>query len=278
MRPVLLLVFASVVLPCTLLAAPLELVRAALSDVEGGAALPAGFDHRAGETMFFSCRIAGFQKGSDEKIHLAYSVEAFDARGVPLVELFKNDITDEITPQDKEWMPKIQTEIPIPPLIAPGKYTIVIKAEDLVAKAKTETTVPFEVRGHEIAPSDTLTARNMQFFRSEEDAKPLAQPVYRAGDAVWLKFDITGFRYGPKNKIDVSYASSILDNSGKVLWTQPEPTSEQTESFYPKLYVPAVFSITVQPGTRPGPYTIAAQVKDAIGNQSYEAKATFTVE
>jgi len=277
MRPILLLAFAAA-LPFTLRAAPLELVRATISDVEGGAPLPASFDHRAGETMFFSCRIAGFQKAADEKIHLAYSVEAFDSKGVALVELFKNDITEEVTPQDKEWMPKIQTEVPIPPLIAPGKYTIVIKAEDLVAKAKAEMTVPFEVRGHEVAPSDALTARNMQFFRSEEDAKPLTQAVYRSGDAVWLKFDITGFRYGTKNKIDVSYASSILDNSGKVLWTQPEPTSEQTESFYPKLYVPAVFSITVQPGTRPGPYTIAAQVKDAIGNQSYEANATFTVE
>jgi hypothetical protein len=273
MRPVLVLAFVS-----SLIAAPLEIVRPIVSDSDGGASLPAGFEHRPGETLFFSCRIAGYQKTSDEKIHLAYSVEAFDAKGVALTELFKNEINDEVTPQDKEWMPKIQTEVPIPPLVATGAYKIVIHVDDLVAKAKAELTVPFEVRGHEVAPSDTLTVRNIRFYRGEEDAQPLPKPVYRSGDAVWLKFDITGFRYGPKNKIDVSYVSSILDSTGKVLWTQPEATSEQTESFYPKLYVPAVFSITVQPNTRPGPYTIAAQVKDALGNQSYEAKATFTIE
>ncbi|PWU10361.1 MAG: hypothetical protein C5B51_04445 [Terriglobia bacterium] len=273
MRLVLVLAFLT-----SLSAAPLELVRPIISDSEDGAALPSGFEHRPGETLFFSCRVAGYQKGPDEKIRLAYSVQAFDSKGVALDELFKNEISDEITPQDKEWMPKIRTEIPVPPLIAPGAYRIEVHAEDLVAKTKTDLTVPFEVRGHEVAPSDTLVVRNSRFYRGEEDTQALERPVYRAGDAVWLKFDITGFRYGPKNKIDVNYVSSILDSSGKVLWTQPEPTSEQTESFYPKLYVPAVFSITVQPNTRPGPYTIAAQVKDSLGNQTYEAKATFTVE
>ncbi len=273
MRTVVLFALAS-----SLLAAPLQIVRPIISDSDGGASLPAGYEHRAGETMFFSCRIAGFQKTSEEKIHLAYSVQAFDPKGVPLTELFKNEISDEVTPQDKEWMPRIATEIPIPPLIAPGTYKIVIQAEDLVAKATADLSLPFEVRGYEVAPSDTLTVRNIRFYRGEEDTQPLAKPAYRSGDTVWLKFDITGFRYGPKNRIDVSYVSSILDSSGKVLWTQPEATSEQTESFYPKLYVPAVFSITIQPNTRSGPYTIAAQVKDATGNQTYEAKATFEVQ
>src|SRR5581483_9497008 len=102
----------------------------------------------------------------------------------------------------------------------------------------------------------------------------LAKPVYRPGDPVWAKFDITGFRYGPNHKIDISYGMSILDSTGKILWTKPE----QTESFYPKLYLPAALTIEIQKNTRPGEYTIAAQVKDAVGNQTTEAKATFTVE
>ncbi|MBV8905611.1 MAG: hypothetical protein JOZ22_18425, partial [Acidobacteriia bacterium] len=65
---------------------------------------------------------------------------------------------------------------------------------------------------------------------------------------------------------------------GKVLWTQPEPTSEQTESFYPKLWIPASMSITTQKNTRPGEYAIAIQAMDANGNQMYETKAVFSVE
>jgi hypothetical protein len=273
MRPALLIAFAF-----SLTAAPLEIVRPIVSDSEGGAALPTGFEYRPGETLFFSCRIAHYQKTAEEKIHLAYSVQAFDPKGVPLVELFKNDISAEVAPQDKEWMPRIATEIAIPPLIAPGTYSIVIKAEDLVAKSKAELSVPFQVRGRRVGPSDTLTVENFRFFRGEDDTEPVEQAVYRPGDSVWTRFDITGFRYGPANQIDVAYVASVLDSTGKVLWTQPEPTRERAGSFYPKLWVSASMSITIQKNTRPGQYFFSIEVKDGVGNQTYETKAPFTVE
>jgi hypothetical protein len=276
MRPmVLTLVFVG-----TLLAAPtpLALVRPIVSDSEGGAAFPKGTDYVPGETLFFSCRISGYRKTAEERIHLTYSVEVFDPAGVPLVEPYKNDISDEVGPQDKEWLPKIQKEIAIPSLITAGTYKIVVKAEDLVAKATAELTVPLQVRARRVDPSDTLTFRNFGFLRSEEDAQTLEKPAYRPGDTVWARFDITGFQYGPKNKIDVSFVDSILDGSGKVLWTRPEATTEQSESFYPKRYISAALSFEIQKDTRPGTYAISIQVKDALGNQTYEAKETFTVE
>jgi hypothetical protein len=273
MRPALLIAFAS-----CLAAAPLQIVRPILSDAEGGAALPTGFEYRPGETLFFSCRIANYQKTPEEKVHLAYSVQAFDPKGVPLVELFKNDITAEVVPQDKEWMPRIATEIAIPPLIAPGTYSIVVKAEDLVAKSRAELSVPFQVRGRRVGPSESLTIENFQFFRGEDDAQPAAEAVYRPGDSVWTRFDITGFRYGPGNQIDVGYLVSVLDSAGKVLWTQPEATTERAGSFYPKLWVSASMSITVQKNTRPGQYFFLVEAKDAVGNQTYETKAAFTVQ
>jgi hypothetical protein len=273
MRPALLVVYAS-----SLIAAPLQVVRPILSDSDGGAALPSSFEYRPGETLFFSCRIANYQKTSEEKIHLAYSVQAFDPKGVPLVEIFKNNITTDVAPQDKEWMPRIATEIAVPPLIAPGTYTIVVKAEDLVAKTNAELSVPFQVRGRLVGPSDSLTVENFQFFRDEDDPQPLAQAVYKPGDTVWTRFDIAGFRYGTGNQVDVGYVVSVLDGAGKALWTQPEPTAERSGSFYPKLWVAASMSITVQKNTRPGEYALSVQVKDAIGNQTYETKAAFAVQ
>jgi hypothetical protein len=273
MRLALVIVFAS-----ALGAAPLQIVRPILSDTEGGAALPTGFEYRPGETLFFSCRIANYQKTPEEKIHLAYSVQAFDPKGVPLVELFKNDITTEVSPQDKEWMPRIATEIAIPPLIGPGTYTIVVKTEDLVAKSKAELSVPFQVRGRRVGPSDSLTVENFQFFRGEDDTQPVEEAVYRAGDSVWTRFDVTGFRYGPGNQIDVGYAVSVLDGTGKVLWTQPEPTTERSGSFYPKLWVSASMSIAIQKNTPPGQFFLLVAVKDGVGNQTYETKAAFTVQ
>src|SRR6185369_8924535 len=114
-----------------------------VSQMDGGTADPPGFEHVPGEILYFSCRIAGFSKSSESQIHLAFSVQPFDANGVPLGELYKNEITDEVRPQDKEWTPKIATEMAIPPLVGSGAYKIVVKVEDLIAKTTTELATPF---------------------------------------------------------------------------------------------------------------------------------------
>ena len=266
-------------LPAVLSAAPaLEVVKPMISQMDGGAPDPPGFEHVPGETLYFTCRVAGYSKTPEEKIHLKYSVQAFDPKGVALTELYQNEISDEVSPQDKEWMPKIETEIAVPPLLASGAYKIVVKAEDLIAKTAAESSIPFQIRGHDVAPSDTLVVRNFRFFRDEEGTRPLEKGAYKPGDGVWARFDITGFRYGDKNKVDVSYVTSVITGSGKVLWTQPEPAVEQSESFYPKRYVAASMGINLQSNFRAGEYSIGVQVKDAVGGQAYEAKFTFTVE
>jgi hypothetical protein len=274
MRPILL----SFAISALAFAAPLEVVRPIIAQSDGGAPMPPGFEHVAGETLFFSCRIAGYTKTPEEKVHVAYSVQAFDPNGVPLTEIYKNELATDVTPQDKEWMPKITTEVQVPPLVAAGTYKLVIKAEDLIGHTNAELSVPFQIRGKTVEPSDTLVVRNFQFFRGEEDSQPLAKPIYRGGDAVWAKFDITGFKFGKGNHIDVSYVTSVISPSGKVLWTQEPAAVEQSESFYPKRYVAAAMGINLLPNTKPGEFTIAVTVKDAVGNQTYEAKQTFTVE
>jgi hypothetical protein len=272
-------ILALALLPGLLAAAPaLQILKPVISQMEDGTPDPPGFDHVPGEILFFTCRIAGYSRSSEDKIHLSYSVQAFDTKGVPLTEMYKTEIADEVGPQDKEWTPKIRTEVPIPPLVGSGAYKIVVKVEDLVAKTQAELPVPFQVRAHDVPPSDTLVVRNFHFFRGEDDTEALQKAIYKPGDGVWAKFDITGFHYGDKNKIDVSYVTSVIAPSGRVLWTQPEPAAERTESFYPKRYVPASMGINLQGNIHPGEYTIAVQVKDAVGGQTCEAKYTFTVE
>ena len=278
MRPISLLFPLLYLYSAGLCAAGLEVVRPIVAQSDGGVMAPAGFQHVAGETLFFSCRVAGYAKTPEEKVNLAYSVQSFDPKGVPLTEIYKNELVTDVTPQDKEWMPKIATEIQIPPLVAAGTYKILIKVEDLVAKTNAELSVPFDVRSKTVEPSDTLVTRNFQFFRGEEDPAPLQKPVYRGGDAVWTKFDIIGFKYGEKNHVDVSYVTSVISPSGKVLWTQPELAVEQSESFYPKRYVAATMGINLLANTKPGEYTIAVTITDAVGKQTYETKQTFTVE
>ncbi|HLH20451.1 MAG TPA: hypothetical protein VKX45_24700 [Bryobacteraceae bacterium] len=256
----------------------LQIVNPVLSQMDGGAPDPPGFEHVPGEIVWFTCRIAGYTRNENEKVQLRYSVQAFDPQGIPLDEIFQNEMTVEVGPQDKDWLPKIATSLALPPLAPPGDYKIVVKAEDLLAKTSTEFAYPFKVRGKAVEPSPTLIVRNFQFFRDEDGTRPAEKPDYHPGDGVFAKFDITGFKYGDRNKVDVSYVTSVIAPSGKVMWTQPEPAAEQSESFYPKRYVPATMGINLTPTIKPGEYTIAVAVKDAIGGQTYEAKFPFTVQ
>jgi len=234
--------------------------------------------HVAGETLFFTCRVANFAKSPEEKVHLSYTVEAFDPLGAALNEIYKNEISDEVTPQDRDWLPKIETEIPTPPLGPTGAYKIVVKVQDLIGNTTAELSVPFQVRGHAVEPSATLTVRNFQFFRGEDDTQPLEKAAYHPGDAVWAKFDIVGYKLGDKNSIDVSYVTSLISPEGKVMWTQPDPAVDRDASFYPKRYVSATMGITLLKDTRPGVYNIGVQLKDGIGKQTAEAKFAFTLE
>jgi hypothetical protein len=257
---------------------PLAIVQPVISQMEEGAASPAGFYYTPGEVLFFSCRVAHYTKTADLKVHISYSVEAFDPNGVQLNETYKNEFNEEVTIEDKDWMPRIQTQVMIPPLAGSGNYKVVVKAEDVLAKTSAQIEVPFEIRGRVVEPSDTVTVRNFHFFRDEAAKEPVEKAAYHAGETMWTRFDIIGYQYGASNKIDVSYVVSIMLPDGKVLYTQPEPAAEQSQSFYPKRYISGEFSINLKAGVKPGSYIVAVLVKDAVGNQSYESRHPFTVE
>jgi hypothetical protein len=259
-------------------AAPLAIVQPAISVMESGTPDAPGTQHVPGETVYFSCRIVNYTKSPDDKVRLAYTIQAFDPAGVPLAEPSRNSFEAEVGLQDKDWRPRIEAEVVIPPLVASGVYRITVKVDDLVAKTSAQLDAPLRVRGHIIQPGTALAVQNLQLFRRENDNEPVAKPAYRPGDVVWARFDITGFKYGQANKVDVSYLTALVAASGTVLWKQTEPAVERSESFYPKRYIPADFGLNLDKKIRPGEYAIAITVKDDVGNQTYETRQMFTVE
>jgi hypothetical protein len=274
MRSILLFAF----LPAAMMAAPaLGIVKPAIAQSDGGEALPAAFKHVAGETLFFSCNISGFTKSQDQ-VNVTYSVQAFDPKGVPVAEIYKSEAKEEVGPQDQNWLPKIESQIVLPDILLPGSYKIVVKVEDLLAKTAADLSVPFEVNGRTVTSSPTLVAKDFRWYHNEEDARAMSQPIYHPGDNMFMKFDITGYKYGDNNKVDVSYTASLLLEDGKSIWTQPEPATEQSEAYYPKPYVEGEFGISLNKDFKPGTYFMAVAVKDAIGKQNYEEKFQFIVQ
>jgi hypothetical protein len=269
-----------VLLACSLCAAtaPLAVVRPIVSDRDGGAAVPGSFVHDPGETMFFSFQVDGFTPSSADRVHLTYKLDAFDPHGVRLMEPATAEIEETLAPEDKNWKPTVRQEIVIPPLADSGTYKIAISVTDIIGKASAAKEVSFEVRGHRVDPSETLVIRNIRFYRGEDDSKALPKAAYRPGDAVWARFDIIGYKFGEANSIDVSYDVAVLAPSGKVLYSQPQAGADRSQSFYPKRYVPAVFSLATKHDTHPGEYSVSVTAHDAVGNQTFEARQSFTIE
>jgi len=271
------IVWLALAVDCSRAAEPLAIVNAVIRQTEDGAPLPPGFTYTPGEILFFSFQVAGYT-AKDDKVHLSYEINAVDPKGVRIMEPIKGVVDATLAPQDKEWKPKVHPEIPLPPLAGSGTYKIAVRLTDDIGKADASKEVPFAVRGHEVEASDTLVVRNFHFFRTEDDPNPLANPVFRRGDTVWAKFDITGYKFGEGNMVEVAYGIAVLNAEGKVLFAQDQAAVEQGGSFYPKRYVPGQMSITTQSNMRPGEYFIVVKVDDRVGGQKNESKEKFTVE
>jgi len=269
---------ASAVLAAQTPVRQLAIVGATVQQFEDGPPIPAGHMFIPGEMVFFSFQVQGYTVPADQKVRLTYRVEVRDPEGTPVVETNSGKIETELTEKDKEWLPKIRHSFLLPLHALPAQYRIAAWAKDERSAQEAKAEAAFTVQGRAVEKSATLVVRNLRFLPSEEAREPLAAAVYRAGETLWARFDITGFKAGEKNRIDVTYGISILSPSGRVLFSEPQAALEQDAPFYPKRFVPGVASLNVQPGTTPGQYTLVIAVRDAVGGQTCESRAAFRIE
>lgn len=257
---------------------PLVIVKPTLHQYEDGPPVTPGAGFSTGETAFFSFQVSGYKLSEDSQVDLACRIDALDPQGVPLVATILHEVKTTLSPEDKDWMPIVRQSFLIPPLALPGAFRIVIAVDDRLASQSTKTEIQFPVHGRQVAPSDTLVARDFRFLRAEDDPRPLQPPLYRPGDALWARFEIVGYKLGEKNRVQVSYGVSVVSPSGKSMYSEPNAAVEQGESFYPKRYLPGMFSLNLNKDVRPGVYTVVLTLRDDVGNQTGESKHEFTVE
>jgi hypothetical protein len=259
----------------------LTIVRPTLHDGDDGPPITADHRYMAGDLVFFSFQVSGYKRlgaEPDEKIDVAYEMNVRDSKGVLLDPPNVGSVGTGVSHEDKDWLPKVRYQFPLPSLADPGDYKISVKLWDRFAKTETGLEVPFRVTGHAVEPSDTLIVRNFRFLRTEEDKGPLAIAAYRPGDTLWARFDITGYRFGPENQFAIEYGIAVAGADGAISYSQPHAAEEKTKTFYPQRYTPGIVSLNVPPDIQKGSYTLIVTVKDDQGNQSAEVKQKFTVE
>ncbi|MGA2215790.1 MAG: hypothetical protein ABSH31_21135 [Bryobacteraceae bacterium] len=271
---------------CVALAAdkPLAIVHPVFSTSEDGPPEASAEEYFPGESIHFSCQAEGFRKVDKPKdfgrqnVSLKFQIEVRDKNGALLQPVQEGKIETTVTQEDKNWMPKLRETITVPPLADTGEYAVLVKLSDELASFNTEKSTVFHVKGREVAPSGTLIVRNFRFLRTEDDEKPLPVAAYRPGDPVWARFDMTGYKLGDKNQVDVEYGLTVLREDGSVAYTEPQAANQKLQTFYPQRYQPGELNLNLAKDQPLGKYTIVLAVRDNLGRQMYETRETFSVE
>jgi hypothetical protein len=263
---------------------PLAIVHTVFAQSEDGPPVASDEDFIPGETIHFSCQAEGFRKDDKkndygkQNISLKFQILVRDKSGALLKPVQDGKIETIVTQEDKDWMPKLRETIVVPPLADTGEYVVLIKLSDELASANTEKSVIFHIKGRDVAPSDTLTVRNFRFLRKEDDERALPVAAYRPGDSVWARFDMTGYKLGDKNQVDIEYGLTVLREDGSVAYTEPTAADQKVQTFYPQRYQPGILNLNLAKDQPLEKYTIVLSVRDNIGKQMYETRETFSVE
>lgn len=260
--------------------------RLALHQFEDGPVLAATYEVLPGETVWFSCRVAGFQtekKGDTNRgAKLSWQMRVLDPSGIPVDKPRSGQIEENLSPEDKSWQPKFLASFEIPPFAPGGVYRIPVIFKDEIAGAEISGQLEFRVRGPVIEPAETLVIRNFRFLQTENDTTPFRPALYRPGSMLWAKFDIAGFKFGDKNRFDVNYGLAILGGAEdgaepKQLFAQPDAATESKDSFYPQRIVPGSLSLSLDSNVAPGSYILVVTVHDKVGDQSAEFREPFQI-
>lgn len=254
----------------------LKLVSPIAAQYDDGPPL-GGMRLRPGEVVYFSFVVENYTRSAARKVDITGHIQVFDPRGVPVAPADEIPMITSLSEEDKEWKPKLRSAVTLPPIAPPGTYKIRYDATDNQSHRSATGEASFEVEAKLVAPAPTLTIRELNFFRRQEDTTPLITPVYRAGDMIWVKFYIVGYKTGEQNSIDCSYDVELLGPDGASIMKKEDAAMEKSTAYYPQPYIPGIFNLTLKSTTPPAAYTVVITAHDNVGSQTATAQSKYQV-
>lgn len=261
----------------------LAVVAAGVQASEDAPFVTSDYHFLPGDYLYFTFQIAGFlvkseQRDEVHRIALSYEITPQDLNGVALAPAVADSILTDLSPEDKNWLPKRRVSFLIPSFAAAGEYRVHVAVKDIFGKTETTADFPFRLGGVRIERSAALTVENFEFLRGENDREPLKVAAFSPGDTVYARFNMVGYKLGPHNGYRLAYGLTVLRPNGKPFFQDPKAATLESDSFYPAQFVPGTIELTTTPDTPHGEYVIVLTVRDLIGNQSYEMRRAFSVE
>ncbi len=258
-------------------AAPLKIAHASVQQYEDGPPVYRPDSFAAGEAVHFSFQIEGFTRKED-KVSVSFEAQPLDPSGVPLTPVIKGEEQTTLSPEDKDWAPKLRGSFELPATLLPGTYRISVQVRDELAAAPASAEIPFLVAGAKVEKGDTLAIRNLNFYLNDGETRPLEKAAFRIGEQIHARFQIVGFRHDEKGAMDVTYGIAVADVSGHVVFQEPAAARDANADFYPKPFVPGILEFSLTSGTPPGVYVLTVTAHDAAGDQRTEEHRAFRIE
>lgn len=273
---------ASLLAGCLQAAPPkLSVVNLMLHEREsGGPAIAEGHEYRSGQLLYLSFRIGGYEvkKGRTDKVELRWLVIAVDPEGRLLVPPLNGSVTDELSDNDQNWLPKVELTIPLPGQLPPGAYKVKVHVADEPANASADQELEFKVGGPPMPKVSQLSVLNLSFYHEDAPGVRLDPAEYQRGQMLVARFQVAGFQLGEKNEFDVGYGLAVLDSNGKVLYSRSQAANNAGAPFYPQRLLNGELTLSLTQGVLPAEYTLQVTARDNVGKTSAEAKAKFSVE
>ncbi|MCC6263127.1 MAG: hypothetical protein IT169_06080 [Bryobacterales bacterium] len=260
----------------------LRVAYTSFSRYDGGAPMPQPITFLPGDQVVFRAKVSGFriaEIGYQEfRVKLSYEMSAVDFRGLAIGKLKKGELDEPVHKEDKEWLPTLDYKFLIPAMAEYGSARIHLRIRDEVSQKEAVFEETILINGKRLPVLNSVSVIDFGFYRRQEDRSPLPAGVYRAGDTLWAKFDLAGFRIEDQNHFHAECDVQVRDAEGKVLFEQPGAISRDARPEYPERYLPGTFSLEIRPGTSKGKYSVAVIAHDRLSGQSSESVFPFTID
>jgi len=278
-RPVWLLLAAIASLPGAEAAPPKLAISGAMlhEQREDGPQLPPSYEYVPGELLYLSYRVTGYTVKNDA-VDLRWQMYLTDPDGLLLAPIANGAIKQELSVHDKDWLPKVEQTVPLPPQLYAGLYAIHLRVADELAAATAEQIVEFRVRGRAPERLPGVVVRGVRFYHAEDDPVPLEPAIYKPGETLWARFEIAGYSLGEHNDFDIEYGLAVYGPSGDLLYERPVAAQEHDAPFYPKRWLLGGFNLSISANQPPGDYRITVSARDKRANSSAEQSAVVQVK
>lgn len=261
----------------------LAIINAGVSSTEDAPFVTTDYKFLPGDSVYLTFAISGFKVKTDEKTEarqmgLSYTAAMQDDAGVLMQEPVRGEIKEQLSAEDKSWIPKRRASFIVPTLVAAGRYRIHLVAKDGFGGVEATVDIPFRVAGEQVEAADEIRVENFRFLRQEDSREALAVAAYRPGDSVYSAFDIVGFSRAPGNQYHVSYNIAVTGPDGKPFLASAETADVADSSFYPAAFLPERADVLTKPNNLRGEYTIVLTVKDVLSQKTATYRRAFTLE